>query len=128
MWPPFHPAGFGQPQTEETNAGVFVFEAARQMQPHGLRAGLPLWEGCSPGAASSHMSSVASHRGAPGDLPLSPAAVPLPSAAPVSCPSPNSPLVSPPPDICVGGPHAWDARLPCPSWWLASEALLTAVL
>lgn len=75
------------------------------------------WEGCSPGDASSHTSSVAAHCGAPGDLPLAPAAVPSPSAAPVSCPSPNGPLVSPPPNICVGGPYAWDARLPRPSWW-----------
>lgn len=86
---PSHPAWFGQVRKEEINAFVFVLGAASRSSLMGSWL-VSCGKGCSPGEGSL----VAPHSGAPGNSPLSPAAVPSPSAAPVSWPSPNSPLLS----------------------------------
>lgn len=116
---PTHPAWFEQPQKEETP------ELLSSVPPSGSRAA---WSrGRAPAArerprASLQPAPAAPTRPvAPQGLPPAPAADPPLPAARISCPFPNSLLVSPPPDVCSRGggePSAWDAAFHCPrpSW------------
>lgn len=98
---PTHPAWFEQPQKEDTP------ELLSSVPPSGSRAA---WSrGRAPAArerprASLQPAPAAPTRPvAPQGLPPAPAADPPLPAARISCPFPNSPLVSPPPDVCSGG-------------------------